>query len=136
MKKAIIYIITILVLVLVGVLYYKYYFVFGEGVKSGYLNYAVEKGYVFKTYEGKLIQEGLRRGAGGVGVENNEFQFSVENERVFNQLQMNSGKYFDLHIRNIKVRCPGEDIPFISLIPLSMSKINNLILPCKKPKIL
>ncbi len=41
--------------------WYKYYFVFGEGVKSGYLNYAVKKGYVFKTYEGKIIQEGLAR---------------------------------------------------------------------------
>ena len=29
---------------------------FGEGVKSGELNYVVYKGLVFKTYEGKLIQ--------------------------------------------------------------------------------
>jgi len=27
--------------------YWKYYYVFGEGVKSGYLNYAVKKGNVF-----------------------------------------------------------------------------------------
>ena len=48
------------VLLLLGVfVWYKYYFVFGEGVKSGYLNYAMKKGYVFKTYEGKLIQEGF-----------------------------------------------------------------------------
>ncbi len=32
------------VLLLLGVfVWYKYYFVFGEGVKSGYLNYAMKK---------------------------------------------------------------------------------------------
>ena len=30
--------------------WWKYYFVFGEGVKSGELNYVVKKGNVFKTY--------------------------------------------------------------------------------------
>lgn len=47
------------VLLLSGVVYYRYYFVFGEGVKSGILNYAVKKGNIFKTYEGKLIQQGF-----------------------------------------------------------------------------
>jgi hypothetical protein len=32
--------------------WWKYYFVFGEGVKSGELNFVVKKGNVFKTYEG------------------------------------------------------------------------------------
>ena len=40
-----------ILLVLAGVFYYRYYFVFGEGVKSGVLNYAVKKGNIFKTYE-------------------------------------------------------------------------------------
>ena len=38
---------------------YALLLVFAEGVKSGYLNYAVYKGDLFKTYEGKLIQEGF-----------------------------------------------------------------------------
>lgn len=46
------------VLLLSGIVYYRYYFIFGEGVKSGILNYAVKKGNIFKTYEGKLIQQG------------------------------------------------------------------------------
>ena len=40
----------IAVLVLAGFVYFKYYFVFGEGVKAGELNFVVYKGYVFKTY--------------------------------------------------------------------------------------
>ena len=39
--------------------YVKYYFVFGEGVKAGELNFVVYKGYLFKTYEGKAIQAGF-----------------------------------------------------------------------------
>ena len=81
-----------------GFVYYKYYFVFGEGVKSGYLNFAVKKGNLFKTYEGKLIQEGLRTQTGS-GVSSNEFEFSIESDSVFKILELNSGKYFDLHYK-------------------------------------
>lgn len=31
-------------------IYFKFYFVFGEGVKTGELNYFVNKGFIFKTY--------------------------------------------------------------------------------------
>src|SRR5690606_39276908 len=74
-----------------GWFYYRYYFVIGEGVKSGYLNFAVKKGNLFKTYEGKLIQEGLRTQTGS-GVSSNEFEFSIENDSIFKILELNSGK--------------------------------------------
>ncbi len=102
MKKVLLTLLFILVAALAGWFYYKYYFVFGEGVKSGYLNFAVRKGYIFKTYEGKLIQEGLKNSTGGVGVQNNEFEFSIETEALFDSLQNNSGKHFDLHYKEYK----------------------------------
>lgn len=46
--------------VLAAAAYFRFFFVFGEGVKSGELNYVVYKGVLFKTYEGKLIQTGIR----------------------------------------------------------------------------
>ena len=49
----------ILVLVLPGFIYFKFYFVFGEGVKAGELNFVVRKGYIFKTYEGRALQAGF-----------------------------------------------------------------------------
>ena len=59
-------IITVLLAVGLAVFFYfRFYFVFGEGVKSGGLNYVVYKGLVFKTYEGKLIQTGIRSKAPG-----------------------------------------------------------------------
>ncbi len=92
------WLLLILALGLAGVVYFKYYFVFGEGVKSGYLNYAVKKGNVFKTYEGKLIQEGFGSGRTGT-IASNEFVFSIESDSIFQLLEVNSGKFFDLHYK-------------------------------------
>ena len=89
-----------------GFFYYKYYFVLGEGVKSGYLNYAVKKGYVFKTFEGKLIQEGFGSAKIGPGISSNEFGFSVENDSIFKILELNSGKFFDLHYKEYNGSLP------------------------------
>ena len=97
MRKYLFIGISVILLFLSGYVYFQYYFVFGEGVKSGYLNYAVYKGNVFKTYEGKLIQEGFARTKLGSGVQSNEFEFSIQDEKIFKELETNSGKYFDLH---------------------------------------
>lgn len=88
----------IVVLALVIFIYWRYYYVFGEGVKAGELNYMVKKGYIFKTYEGKLIQSGLRSKTPGT-VASYEFEFSVENDSVANILMLNSGKVFELHYK-------------------------------------
>ena len=104
MKK--IWIVVIAVLLVLGIfMWYKYFFVFAEGVKSGYLNYATKKGYLFKTYEGKLIQEGFGRGKTG-GLTSYEFEFSIENEAIFKQLEENSGKQFDLHYKEYNGSIP------------------------------
>jgi hypothetical protein len=80
------------------IIYWKYFYVFGEGVKSGHLNYVVKKGDVFKTYEGKLIQEGIRSRTAG-SIQSYEFEFSVVNKGIAEKLMANSGKWFDLHYR-------------------------------------
>lgn len=98
MRKIIpIFLITIL-LVFTAIIYYRYYYVFGEGVKSGELNYLVKKGNLFKTYEGKLIQSGFKSKSVGT-IQSYEFEFSVANTRIADSLMKNSGKYFDLHYK-------------------------------------
>jgi hypothetical protein len=87
-----------LVIILIGFIYTRYYFVVGRGVKSGQLNYVVYKGYLFKTYEGRLIQAGLKSGA-GTTVQSNEFIFSVSNKEVAEKLMMQGGKNVDLQYR-------------------------------------
>lgn len=89
--------ITLLVLffglLLYGVIHF--YYPYGEGVKSGQLNYVVYKGIIFKTYEGKLIQTGIRSQGGGI--QSNEFEFSVSDEKIAKELMLAGGKTVELH---------------------------------------
>lgn len=92
--------VTLLLLIAVGavVFYFRFYFVFGEGVKSGELNYVVKKGVIFKTYEGKLIQSGIRSKAAG-SIQSYEFDFSVENKEVAERLMLQGGKIVELRYK-------------------------------------
>ena len=78
--------------------YFRFYFVFGEGVKSGELNYVVYKGLFFKTYEGKLIQSGFRSKAAGT-IQSYEFEFSVEDPELAERLMLQSGRTLELHYK-------------------------------------
>jgi hypothetical protein len=95
----------IILLVLAGFIYWKYYFVFGEGAKAGELNFLVKKGYVFKTWEGKLVQSGLRSKSPNT-IQSYEFDFSVANERIAMQLMSNEGKTVNLHYKEYKGSIP------------------------------
>ena len=90
MKKFLGITVVSLILVLTGWFLFHFYFVFGEGVKAGELNFVVYKGVIFKTYEGRLIQAGLtsRGSAKGVasGIQSNEFNFSIEDKAVADSL--------------------------------------------------
>jgi len=98
MKKFLV--IGLIVLVLVGgvIFWWRHYFVFGEGVKAGNLNFIVRKGYVFKTWEGKLIQTGFRTTAPGA-LQSNEFQFSITNDNLARSLERASGKFVELRYK-------------------------------------
>jgi hypothetical protein len=98
MKKFWVVILLILLSVGAGAFYFRFYFVFGEGVKSGELNYVVKKGVIFKTYEGKLIQSGIRSKAAG-SIQSYEFEFSVENQRIAERLMLEGGKVVELRYK-------------------------------------
>jgi hypothetical protein len=104
-KKFLRWLVIISIVTLIFAFWWKYYFVFGEGVKSGELNYVVKKGNLFKTYEGKLIQSGFRSKAIGT-VQSYEFQFSVVDDSIANILMNNSGNHFDLHYKEYKGALP------------------------------
>lgn len=97
-KKWIINIIVIIFIIISGFVYFKFFFVFGTGVKAGQLNYVVYKGYLFKTYEGKLIQAGYSSGKSGP-IQSNEFEFSVSDKKVAEKLMLAGGKDVKLHYR-------------------------------------
>src|ERR1700712_5567443 len=98
MRKATTIIITVIIIALIGFIYWKYYFVFARGTKAGVLNTFQQKGVLFKTYEGQLIQSGFR-GNPTTAIQSNQFSFSVTNESVAQQLMQNSGKDMELHYK-------------------------------------
>jgi len=104
-RKFLRWFVFIVLLIIAVSFWWKYYFVFGEGVKSGELNYVVKKGNIFKTYEGKLIQSGFRSKTPGA-IASYEFEFSVTNDSIASVLMNNSGNYFDLHYKEYKGALP------------------------------
>lgn len=100
--------IIVVVLLLVGVIfgYFKFYFVLGQGVKAGELNQIVYKGWVWKTYEGRLIQTGFRGSRQGNGIQSNEFNFSVVDKAVADSLMRCSGKFVELKYKEYNGMLP------------------------------
>ena len=101
-KKIIVWSSLALAIALAGFIYIRFYFVFGDGVKAGELNQFTYKGYVWKTYEGKIIQSGFRGKSsmnGGNAIESYIFDFSVKDEEVANELMRCSGKFVELHYK-------------------------------------
>lgn len=94
MKKILWIFTTIVLVAFVIFFYWRFYFVYAEGTKAGQLNTFQQKGILFKTYEGKIIQSGFK-----ANVESNYFEFSVTNESVAKTLLENSGKEVELHYK-------------------------------------
>jgi hypothetical protein len=78
--------------ILAGFIYFRFYFVLSRGVESGRLDYTVYRGYVFKTYEGKLIRDAAT-------VQPSEFEFSVADKAVADSLMLSGGKDVKLRYR-------------------------------------
>lgn len=123
MRKHLWKIIVALVLVLGVTGYVRYYWVFGTGVKAGELNYVVHKGILFKTYEGKMIQTGIRSQNGTL--ESFEFVFSVADDKVAQELMVNSGNQFNLHYKEYLAPLPWRGhSKFVVDSIISMSKVH------------
>ena len=98
-KKILTALSIIIVLGAAAFVFFKFFFVFGTGVKAGELNLFVYKGYVFKTYEGRLIQAGYNSKNSNNTIQSNEFNFSVKDENVAKQLERCTGKMVELHYK-------------------------------------
>ena len=98
-KKILTTLSIIIVLAAAAFVFFKFFYVFGTGVKAGELNLFVYKGYVFKTYEGRLIQAGYNSKNSNNTIQSNEFNFSVKNENVAKQLERCTGKMVELHYK-------------------------------------
>ncbi len=99
-------IVALLLLAAAAFVYFKFFFVLGEGVKAGELNQIVYKGWVWKTYEGRLIQTGFKGSKQGSGIQSNEFNFSVVDKAVADSLMRCSGKNVELKYKEYNGMLP------------------------------
>lgn len=90
-------VISVLLLALVGFVYFKFFFVYSEGTNEGDINYFQREGFIFKTYEGKMIQTGYNSHNTSATIQSNEFKFSVVEERIAQQIDNNSSRQIKLH---------------------------------------
>ena len=88
---------VIAVLALAVFIFFKFCFVYAEGVNEGDINYFQKEGFIFKTYEGKMIQTGLKNTHSQGAIVSNEFKFSVVKESVARQLDEESNTGVKLH---------------------------------------
>ena len=90
-------IVSVLLLALVIFVYFKFFFVYSEGTNEGDINYLQREGFLFKTYEGKMIHTGYNSHNTSSTIQSNEFKFSVVDERVAQQIDNNSTRQIKLH---------------------------------------
>jgi hypothetical protein len=98
MKKFLGILIAVVVSGLVLFVWFRYYREFADGYRAGTLNYVVRKGYVWKTYEGELIQAGIKSKMPG-SLQSNQFDFSVDDKGVAQRLELASGKEVQVHYK-------------------------------------
>ena len=105
--KSLGWIITLLILaILAGVAYFKFFWVFSDGTKTGELNSLTFTGYVFKTYEGEMILTGYGSKNASGTVQSKTFKFSVADKAVAEKLTQMTGLRVTVHYKEYKGALP------------------------------
>ncbi|HUH75509.1 MAG TPA: hypothetical protein VLZ75_14035 [Chitinophagales bacterium] len=127
MKKTLSIITALIVVISIAIFSFYYFGYYEEGDMSGKVMRISQKGFVFKTYEGKINLEsfGALRGASPI---QEVFDFSVEksNQEVINTLQEVSltGERVNLHYvkRYAKFFWRGDTQYFVDSVTRSANK--------------
>ena len=125
-RKTVGWTVAIAIVALAVFCYIKFFFVFGEGVKAGELNQIMYKGWVWKTYEGRLIQSGFKGAKTGGSIQSNEFDFSVVDKSIADSLMRCSGKVVELGYKEYRGALPWRGMQkYIVTEIISVQEGNN-----------
>lgn len=105
MKKTIFLFILFIILFGSGYMYWFYFNIYSDGSREGILYKFSRKGNVFKTFEGEIIQPGLRSVQGGV-INTNNLSFSVIDIALADSLNKVIGKNVKLHYIQYRKNLP------------------------------
>lgn len=89
-------ILLLILLVLGGYFYWKYFFTYSSGNRYGLLQKFSHKGNIFKTYEGEMILSSVRSNV-NTPLASEKFFFSVTNKRIASQLMELQGRNVTVH---------------------------------------
>ena len=104
MRRAILISSLIIILGVLGYVYWYYYNPYSDGYREGVLQKFSRKGNMFKTYEGEIIQLGF--GQRGASFNAQYFYFSVADVRLADSLENCLGKRVKLHYTQYRRSLP------------------------------
>ena len=90
--------VLILIFLLAGLVYWKYFFTYSQGNRTGLLQKFSYKGTLFKTYEGELILSSIRSNT-NVALASEKFYFSVPDDSTAKQLENLQGQFITVHYK-------------------------------------
>lgn len=99
----------ILLLVLALFCWWKYFYTFSDGYRTGLVQKLSHKGNLFKTYEGELVLSSIAS-TSSVTLASEKFYFTVSNDSIAKLLQNFEGRQAKLHYeqKNGKLFWRGE----------------------------
>ena len=99
----------ILLLVLGFFFWWKYFYTYSDGYRTGLVQKLSHKGNLFKTYEGELVLSSIAS-TSSVTLASEKFYFSVSNDSIATLLQNFEGRQAKLHYeqKNGKLFWRGE----------------------------
>jgi hypothetical protein len=113
MKKYIGIFTLVVILALSGFVYWKYFFTYSSGYRSGLLQKFSHKGTMFKTYEGEMILSSIRSN-NNVALASEKFLFSVSDKEIAKKMELMQGRMVTVHYLNKNGTLPWRgDTPFI-----------------------
>jgi hypothetical protein len=85
--------------------WWKYYYTYSDGSRSGMLQKLSHKGNLMKTYEGELVLSSIASSA-NVAIASEKFLFSVANDSLAKAMMPYEGKRVRLHYEQKKGTLP------------------------------
>ena len=88
-----------------AIFYWKYYYTYSDGYRSGMLQKLSHKGNLMKTYEGELVLSSVAS-TNNVALASEKFFFSVASDSVAKKMMDYEGKRVKLHYEQKKGTLP------------------------------
>jgi hypothetical protein len=95
----------IFIIIGAGIFYWKYYYTYSDGFRSGMLQKLSHKGNLMKTYEGELVLSSVAS-TNNVALASEKFFFSVASDSVAKRMMDYEGKRVKLHYEQKKGTLP------------------------------